>query len=109
VAWSLQAYLERERGISRDIAASTGPVRLLFERVVLADSGTLLLTWSNPCGKVWRMRQACREAFPGALPCPVQLQKQRQHDFKHDNGLLCGKFRHWAALLLCRLGREDLA
>ena len=62
----VQAQLEKEKAACTSIAARTPAVKLVFDRVLLADSGTLLLVWKNPCGTVWRLRDDCSEAFPGA-------------------------------------------
>lgn len=39
---------------------------LQLERVLLASSGTLLLTWTDPAGAVDDVRRLCHERFPGA-------------------------------------------
>lgn len=61
----LQEYLSEELKLCTDIAACTPAVRLVFDRVVLSDSGTLLLLWRNPDGNVWRLRDCYAKAFPG--------------------------------------------
>lgn len=37
-----------------------------FERVLLARSGVLLLTWSDPSGALARLRGSLHSSFPGA-------------------------------------------
>ena len=61
----MQASLQRERAASQEVAAQVAPATLRLERVVLAESGTLLILWSNPDGNVWRLRQAYAQRFPG--------------------------------------------
>ncbi|WIA44262.1 hypothetical protein OEZ86_010565 [Tetradesmus obliquus] len=44
----------------------TPPFMLQFEQVLLARSGVLLLTWSDPSGALARLRSTLHSSFPGA-------------------------------------------
>ena len=50
----------------QQLVASTPPPLLVLERVLLATSGTLLLTWVDPQETVEKMRTAIWERFPGS-------------------------------------------
>ncbi|GFH19403.1 uncharacterized protein HaLaN_16345 [Haematococcus lacustris] len=47
------------------VAAAQQPL-LQLDRVVLARTGTLLMTWRDETGAVTGLRQALRRTFPGA-------------------------------------------
>jgi hypothetical protein len=50
----------------QQLVASTAAPTLLFERVLLATSGTLLMTWVDPQETVEKMRTAIWKRFPGS-------------------------------------------
>lgn len=60
-----QEYLDREFKMCQDNASACGHVHLEFERVVFTDTGTLLLTWTDPTGRIERLRAKFRKQFPG--------------------------------------------
>lgn len=53
------------------IAAVVGAPTLKLCRVLLATSGTLLMTWTDEGGRTWKIKQQCWHRFPGATvrPC----------------------------------------
>lgn len=53
------------QAVTRVVKASKPP-HLVLDRVVMANSGTLLITWVDPSGHVAEMRQRMRTTFPGA-------------------------------------------
>lgn len=63
----------------RQLTGSTRPPVLTFERVVMTDSGTLLMTWVDHTGRLELLRKRLRLTFPGgastahALHCPQTL------------------------------------
>jgi hypothetical protein len=72
------AALRREEAAVRAAAAATPPPRLAVHRLLLADSGTLLLVSVDASGAVAALRGRLRAAFPGAPPrqstiCHVSL------------------------------------
>ena len=62
----MQASLAKEKDLCEQIVKQAAPVTLTLERVLLSDTGTLLITWTNPCGSVWQLRQGFADAFPGS-------------------------------------------
>ncbi|KAI8469452.1 MAG: hypothetical protein J3K34DRAFT_522119 [Monoraphidium minutum] len=61
-----RAQLEAELAAAEEVVGGAAPLRLELERVVLARSGTLLLTWSDPGGTAAALRDRLRDRFPGA-------------------------------------------
>ena len=51
--------------LTKEVAATAAPT-LVVDRVVMAASGTLLITWVDPSGRVADLRKRLRSAFPGA-------------------------------------------
>jgi hypothetical protein len=71
VAWSPAHAPCRVRSSSRSIVVCAPLCACIvlhhqLERVLLARSGTLLLTWLDPTGAVAAVRSAMKAAFPGA-------------------------------------------
>ncbi|GBF98403.1 hypothetical protein Rsub_10468 [Raphidocelis subcapitata] len=61
------AELAAELEAARRVVAAAPPLELQIDRVLLARSGTLLLTWTDPTpGATAALRRALLEAFPGA-------------------------------------------
>lgn len=58
--------LAAEQEAAAAVVAATPPFTLQFERVLLARSGVLLLTWSDPSGALARLRASLHSRFPGA-------------------------------------------
>jgi hypothetical protein len=54
------------------VVASTPAPQLFLHSVVLARSGTLLLTWVDPTGRVAMLRKRLQDALPGATPKQVR-------------------------------------
>jgi phage-related protein len=63
----MQEYLELELQFFQSMIAEMDAPVLEFERFVFTDTGTLLMTWTDPSGRVEAIRQQCRGKFPGAL------------------------------------------
>ncbi|KAI8468823.1 MAG: hypothetical protein J3K34DRAFT_295501 [Monoraphidium minutum] len=60
-----EAYQREWQHVQRLLAA-TPPPTLEIDRVVMAPTGTLLLTWTNLDGRVTSFRRAMAREFPGA-------------------------------------------
>jgi len=58
--------LQRENDLVARCVATAQPPRLKFERLVLAPSGVLLMTWTDPDGHIPALRSHLRETFPHA-------------------------------------------
>lgn len=58
--------LAAEQAAAAAVVAATPPFSLQFEQVLLACSGVLLLTWSDPSGALARLRGSLHSSFPGA-------------------------------------------
>uniref|UniRef100_A0A383VDX6 Uncharacterized protein n=1 Tax=Tetradesmus obliquus TaxID=3088 RepID=A0A383VDX6_TETOB len=58
--------LAAEQAAAAAVVVATTPFTLQFERVLLARSGVLLLTWSDPNGALARLRGSLHSSFPGA-------------------------------------------
>lgn len=65
VLLDFQGYIEQELQICEGLASTCGHIKLDFERVVFTDTGTLLLTWVDPSGRIEPMREKFRAQFPG--------------------------------------------
>lgn len=57
--------LSKERDIVKSIVGSTSTPCLTVHRALMAETGTLLLTWTDPCGAVSQMRKDLVSSFPG--------------------------------------------
>lgn len=66
----MQGYLRKELKTVGALVAATPATSLTlhFERVLLTDTGTLLMTWTNPSGEVARLRNRLAHTFPGMRP-----------------------------------------
>jgi hypothetical protein len=60
------ADLALELQAMQQLVASSAAPTLVFERVLLATSGTLLMTWVDPQETVQKMRAAIWKRFPGS-------------------------------------------
>uniref|UniRef100_A0A7R9VQP7 Uncharacterized protein n=1 Tax=Chlamydomonas euryale TaxID=1486919 RepID=A0A7R9VQP7_9CHLO len=60
------AELAEEADVVAACVARVASPRLVLDRVVMAASGTLLLTWVDPTGNVAALRESLHAAFPGA-------------------------------------------
>lgn len=78
-----------------EIAARTETVTLTFDRVVLTDSGTLIILWTNPCSNVWRLRQAYQQAFPGAFHLGCRRARKKSSSGKHGRAPAGGQRQPW--------------
>mmetsp|Transcript_13786 Transcript_13786/g.29733 ORF Transcript_13786/g.29733 Transcript_13786/m.29733 type:complete len:359 (-) Transcript_13786:849-1925(-) len=58
--------LQQEADTVRRVAEAGPSPMLVLDRVVMANSGTLLITWTDPSGYVEDLRQRLKTAFPGA-------------------------------------------
>ncbi|CAD7697804.1 unnamed protein product [Ostreobium quekettii] len=63
-----QAYLPLELEAMEHIVNTTPRPTLVPERVLMSDTGTLLLTWVDRSGNIDRLRSALRSCFPGSPP-----------------------------------------
>ncbi|KAK9836686.1 hypothetical protein WJX74_006002 [Apatococcus lobatus] len=61
-----QANADRERAAVQQLIVNAHPPQLQVEQIVLANSGTLLLCFSDFTSHLQRLRAALRQAFPGA-------------------------------------------
>eukprot|EP00878_Enallax_costatus_P013701 GHUV01014327.1.p1 GENE.GHUV01014327.1~~GHUV01014327.1.p1 ORF type:complete len:420 (+),score=55.95 GHUV01014327.1:250-1509(+) len=61
-----QQQIQAEQRAMASVTSNTTPFTLQVDRVLLAPSGVLLLTWVDPSGSLGRLRQSLHEAFPGA-------------------------------------------
>ena len=74
------------------------PVAVQVDRMLLADSGVLLICYSDPSGQLQRLRERHYTAFPG-MPClccqllPISRLHSwpAQHTACHPPTLACGR------------------
>lgn len=57
--------LQEELSVLREETLKTGAPRLKVHRLVMADSGTLLLCFTDSTGSIGRLRKRLKNAFPG--------------------------------------------
>jgi hypothetical protein len=60
------AELRQEMATARRVLASSPSPHLQLDRVLMANSGTLLITWLDTSGWLRHLRQQLHRAFPGA-------------------------------------------
>lgn len=71
------AAYRREWQHVKALLATLPPPTLVLDRVVLAPTGTLLVTWRNPDGRVAAFRRRMAAEFPGASDRQVGVVRIR--------------------------------
>lgn len=57
--------LTEERKLVKSIVGRVPSPCLTVHRAFMADTGTLVLTWTDPCGGIARLRKDLSDSFPG--------------------------------------------
>eukprot|EP01025_Chloroclados_australasicus_P034078 TRINITY_DN348_c0_g1_i5.p1 TRINITY_DN348_c0_g1~~TRINITY_DN348_c0_g1_i5.p1 ORF type:complete len:334 (-),score=25.96 TRINITY_DN348_c0_g1_i5:483-1484(-) len=65
--------LKREREEIQDVVEVSKPPKLEIDRAVMTQGGVLIICWLDRSGSIRRIRQTCRNSFPGAAKKQSQI------------------------------------